>query len=272
MIFIDLFGNPPPPELIAEGEQLTRELMALPPDQRNDFIDQHAAYWGKLKAHYIKLSYGKCWYTEAKESASSYHMDHFRPKKGIRHLENNCDIETANSDEAYWWLAFDWKNYRLMASIPNSTKGVYFPLRRGSRPAKVIQDLEQEWPGLLDPTDEYDVSLIAFGIDGKVYPACADMNGWDAQRVSLSKRVYNLDYQPLVDRRIEIQQKCNRKIRQIKSAQRKYAETHSAEFRDMLKDCVRELRAMTKPDAELSAVARNYIRNDSEEFIRNIAS
>ena len=36
MIYIDLFDNPPPPELIAEGEQLTRELMALPPDQRND--------------------------------------------------------------------------------------------------------------------------------------------------------------------------------------------------------------------------------------------
>ena len=32
MIFIDLFGNPPSPELIAEGEKLTRELIALAPD------------------------------------------------------------------------------------------------------------------------------------------------------------------------------------------------------------------------------------------------
>ena len=43
MIFIDLFNNPPSPELIAEGERLTRELMELPPDQRNDFIDRHDA-------------------------------------------------------------------------------------------------------------------------------------------------------------------------------------------------------------------------------------
>lgn len=30
MIFIDLFRNPPPQELIAEGEELTRQLMVLP--------------------------------------------------------------------------------------------------------------------------------------------------------------------------------------------------------------------------------------------------
>lgn len=272
MIFIDLFNNPPSPELIAEGEQLTKELMALPPDQRKDFIDRHHDYWGKLKAHYIDLSHGKCWYTEAKEIVSHYHMDHFRPKKEPIKLERNCKIETATSVEAYWWLAFDWKNYRLAASNANTSKGSYFPLKKGTHSVQQGQDIGQEWYGLIDPTDEYDVSLIAFGLDGKVYPACEDVNSWDALRVILSKRVYNLDYQPLVDKRIEIQQICKRKILQIKSAQRKYAETRAVEFRDMLKECVRELKAMTKPDAELSAVARNYIRNDPEEFIRNIAS
>lgn len=272
MIFIDLFGNPPSPELIAEGEKLTRELMALPPDQRNDFIDQHDDYWGKLKAHYMDLSHGKCWYTEAKEIASHYHMDHFRPKKQPKELKKDGEIKTATSTEAYWWLAFDWKNYRLAASIPNTSKGSYFPLKSDTHAISHGQAVDEEWCGLLDPTDEYDVSLIAFGIDGKVYPACEDINSWDALRVTLSKRVYNLDYQPLVDERIEIQQTCKTKIQKIKNAQRKYAETHSVEFRDMLKDYVRELKAMTKPDAELSAVARNYIRNDSEEFIRNIAS
>lgn len=271
MIFIDLFGNPPPQELIDEGERLTDELMALSPDQRADFIDRHADYWGKLKDHYLMLSHGKCWYTEAKEIASHYHMDHFRPKKSINHLEINCPIETTNSNTPYWWLAFDWKNYRVMASIPNSTKGGYFPLQKGSRAASNNEELAQEWPGLLDPADEYDVSLIGFDLDGKVYPACSDFTSWDAQRVELSKRVYNLNCQSLVDKRIEIQQTCKAKILQIKKAQRKYADTQSDEFRELLKNCVRELRAMTKPDAELSAVARNYIRNDPEEFIRNIA-
>ena len=271
MIFIDLFGNPPSPEIIAEGEKLTRELMALPPDQRSDFIDRHAVYWRQLKTHYMELSHGKCWYTEAKEIISDYHMDHFRPKKQPKKLKSKYKIETATSTEAYWWLAVDWTNYRLSASIPNSSKDTYFPLKNGTCLIKPGEDIGREWCGLLDPTDEYDVALIAFGIDGKVYPACEDINCWDAQRVALSKQIYNLDYQPLVDKRIVIQQICKQKIQKIKNAQRKYAETHSPEFRDMLKDYVRELKAMTQPDAELSAVARNYIRNDSEEFIRNIA-
>ena len=92
MIFIDLFGNPPPQELIDEGVELTTQLIALSLDERSDFIDKHSDYWGKLSVHYFNLSHGKCWYTEAKDSASIYHMDHFRPKKRIIELkEKNED-------------------------------------------------------------------------------------------------------------------------------------------------------------------------------------
>ncbi len=62
MIFIDLFGNPPPQDLIDEGTELTRQLMGLPPDKRNDFIDKYDDYWGKLKDYYAALSHDKCWY------------------------------------------------------------------------------------------------------------------------------------------------------------------------------------------------------------------
>ena len=271
MIYIDLFGNPPSKELIDEGKELTKQLMAVAPDERSTFIKKHASYWGKLKEHYSNLSNGKCWYSESEDSASIYHMDHFRPKNETMALIQNCDIDTANNNEPYWWLAFNWKNYRFAASIPNTSKNSYFPLQIGSPIAKNEAELEKEWPGLLDPTDEFDVSLIAYGLDGKVYPACADMNCWDAQRVVLSTRVYNLNYVSLVDKRKEIQQMCKTKIDLIKDAQREYAKTRSPSFRRMLKQYISELRAMTKPTSELSSVARNYIRNDPEEFIRNIA-
>ena len=271
MIYIDLFGNPPPQELIDEGIRLTHELFALPASERAKFIDDHDDYWRKLKPYYSTLSHGKCWYTEAKNIASSYHMDHFRPKKETKALRCNCTITTTNNNEGYWWLAFDWTNYRLAASIPNSSKKTYFPLKSGTDAAKNNDELDNEWIGLLDPTDAYDVSLIAYGMDGKVYPACADENCWDALRVLLSVRVYNLNYISLVDARKEVQQVCKTKIEFIKNAQRDYAETRSKIYRDMVKRYVSELREMTKPTAELSAVARNYIRNDPEEFIRNIA-
>lgn len=271
MIYIDLLGNPPLQELIDEGEQLTKELFTLPPDERAKFIDDHSDFWGKLKPYYSELSHGKCWYTEAKDISSAYHMDHFRPKKKTIALTRDCNIPTTNNNEAYWWLAFDWTNYRFAASVPNSSKNSYFPLKLGTGAAKNKEEVDDEWKGLLDPTDEYDVSLIAYGTDGKVYPACADMNSWDALRVMLSVRVYNLNYISLIDARKEIQQVCKAKIEFIKKAQRDYAETRSTTYRDLLKKYVSELRAMTKPTSELSAVARNYIRNDPEEFIRNIA-
>lgn len=270
MIFIDLFGNPPPKELIEEGQELTKQLAILPEEKRNKFIDDHDDYWSKLKSHYYKLSHGKCWYTEAKEKASRYHMDHFRPKKKTTCLRNDCDIPTSNSREGYWWLAFNWENYRMSCDIPNTTKGTYFPLLKGTRAVTPFGDIDDEEVGLLDPTNEYDVTLIAFGVDGKVYPACIDMNSWDAQRVMLSKRVYNLDYVQLVEARIELQQLCKRKIEGILRAQRIYESNKTKDSRVDLKEKVRELKEMTNPEAELSAVARNYIRNYHEEFIRNI--
>lgn len=277
MIFIDLFENPPSQELIDEGVELTRQLKALSPDERNDFIDKHADYWGKLKEHYSDLSNGKCWYTEANDSASIYHMDHFRPKKRVIALDPKevSGIKTTNSKEPYWWLAFDWENYRFAASIPNTSKGSYFPLKDGTHAAEQGDDPNQEWCGLLDPTDAHDASLIAFDIDGKIYPACVDADCWDAMRVLLSTRVYNLDYVALVDARKEIQQTCKIKIELIKNAHREYAEIRSQTYRAMMKKYIKgyikELKDMAAPTSEFSAVARNYIRNDPEEFIRNIA-
>lgn len=270
MIYIDLFGNPPSQELIDEGAELTRQLMALPPEKRNQFIDDHSDYWSKLKPYYFALSNGKCWYTEAKEVSSAYHMDHFRPKKRTNALKKDCSIKTTNNTEGYWWLSFDWENYRLSSSTPNTTKGNYFPLMLGTTAATLKDELDNEWPGLLDPTDAADVALIGFGDDGKVCPTCPD-DTWDADRVRLSVRVYNLDNVTLTDARIEIQQTCKRLIQEIKKIQTDYAATRSTTYRETFRARVKELRDMTKPTAELSAVARNYIKSQPEEFIRNIA-
>ena len=270
MIFIDLHNNPPPRELIEEGKRLTQELKKLAPEERKEFIEKNENYWGKLKEHYTRLSKGKCWYTEARESASYYHMDHFRPKAKVKKLDKKCSIKTTNSDEAYWWLAFDWKNYRLSASIPNTCKSNYFPLKPNTNIATCEAELEWEWPGLIDPTDEQDVCLITFDEDGKVYSACPD-DTWDADRVNLSVRVYDLNNVSLIDARKEIQQRCSVLICQIITALQNYASTNSPEFRRIYKSSIKELQKMTMPDAEFSAVANRYVRKCSEPFIRNIA-
>ncbi len=271
MIYIDLMNNPPDKKLIDEGKQLTEELKKLSPDERADFIDKHHTYWGKLKKYYMELSHNKCWYTEAKEIASSYHMDHFRPKKAVMKLVKDAPLETTNKDGAYWWLAFDWENYRLSASIPNSSKNAYFPLKEGTVAAVDEGDLSAEWIGLLDPTNEDDVELLTFNDDGKACAACTDDSTWDAQRVQLSVRVYDLNAVRLVDERKMVRNRCKELISQIKAKQKRYAKYNEVADRDEYKKYIEQLRAMMKPEAELSAVAIDYVLCDEEPYIRKIA-
>lgn len=272
MIYIDLLNNPPSKELIEEGEKLTEELKKLSADKRSAYINRHADYWKKLKSHYEKLSHDKCWYTEAKEIASNYHMDHFRPKNNVLELKKNVNISTSNNNESYWWLAFDWKNYRLAASIPNTAKNAYFPLKSGTNAVSMGEDISKEEYCLIDPTVKKDVALITFGLDGNVCPTSQDLNSWDAVRVFISIRVYNLNDIKLVDARKHIQQTCKTKIESIMRLSDLYLKNKSDELKQALIAAYKDLKKMTEPEAELSAVAINYIRNQNVEFIKKIVN
>jgi len=78
-------------------------------------IEQNSGLWRELQDWLCEKSYGKCWYTEARDSISYWHVDHYRPKAKIKDL-NNVEYD------GYWWLAFNWKNYRLAGSATN----IYF--------------------------------------------------------------------------------------------------------------------------------------------------
>jgi len=199
-------------------------------------------------------------------------MDHFRPKKAVKHLNKDAPpFETTNKDGAYWWLAFDWKNYRLSASIPNTTKQSYFPLKQGTQPAEDEGDVSTEWIGLLDPTDQDDVELLTFALDGKAYATCSDDDWWGIQRVHLSVRVYGLNNVSLVDARIKVINRCKELINLIKKKQCHYAKHNENFDREEFKRYINQLREMMKPEAELSAVARDFVLSDSEMYIRKIA-
>lgn len=118
---------------LPESDCLLQELSRLDAagrtDERNTFIDRHRAHWDELKSRLSALSAGKCWFTEARDTASHFDLEHFRPKKVAR----NFDGTERDGD---WWLAFDYTNYRLAGNVPNRKKGGWFPLsrRRGTQP------------------------------------------------------------------------------------------------------------------------------------------
>lgn len=100
MIYIDLENNPPAPEWMEKANKLTQQLIAEPDFQKKkQIIDDNAKVWGEIKKHLLSLSHQKCWYSEAKEKYSYYHVEHFRPKKRA--------IDDKGQDKGgYWWLAF----------------------------------------------------------------------------------------------------------------------------------------------------------------------
>src|SRR5688572_20560587 len=109
--------------------------------------------WGQLNELLGKLSNEKCWYCESTQKRSDMAVDHFRPKNSV--AEDKAD--------GYWWLAFDWKNYRYSCTYCNSRrvgdegetggKQDHFPLLgdRGTA-EQSVKDLDaREKPALLDP-------------------------------------------------------------------------------------------------------------------------
>ena len=62
---------------VADGPKTARQKRAA-------LFDKYAALWSELKPTLSRWSYDKCWYTEAREAVSDYHVDHFRPKSRVK--------------------------------------------------------------------------------------------------------------------------------------------------------------------------------------------
>ena len=134
------------------------------------------ALWREVSQDLAELGYHKCWYSESKNPASDANVDHFRPKGRVA---EDC------THEGYWWLAFDWRNFRYSSQWCNQRrnrvngtsggKGNRFPLLPGSYRARTEHDpYKDEDPVLLDPTDPEDWKLLTFRVDGRPTPAHTD--------------------------------------------------------------------------------------------------
>jgi hypothetical protein len=277
MIFIDLEHKLPtdtelPPNIrwsqadwdawLAESVRLVKELAKLNTagnlKERNQLIDANSAHWGKLKPWLLTLSDGKCWFTEARDIASHLDVEHFRPKKAARNAKGP-------ERDGYWWLAFDFMNFRIAGTVPNRKKGAWFPLRYGSRCSSFTRRCEgDEIPHFLDPTNAHDVTLLAFDEEGKAVPA-PGVSRWEFVRVRRTvERLKLTEHQALTEERRKVWQRVTTHISNYKRA---LAEArHSAAARERAKNEAREIAKLTKSSAELSAVAKwcVLLRNDPQ--------
>jgi len=235
-----------------KSQKLVVELAALEQvgkrDERNKLIDDNSAHWGKLKGWLLALSSGKCWFTEALDIASHLDVEHFRPKKSARNVKGS-------ERDGYWWLAFDYTNFRIAGTVPNRKKGTWFPLRYGSRCSSFLRRCEgDEIPHFLDPTNAHDVALLAFDEEGKAVPA-PGISRWDHIRVRRTvERLKLTEHQALTEQRRKVWQRVSGYINDY---QRGLSEAQSSiAARERARTAASEIRNLTKANAELSAVAK----------------
>ncbi|HGE5983844.1 TPA: hypothetical protein ACGGR3_001173 [Vibrio cholerae] len=249
---------------LAKSNQLVGELAALEAagkrDERNALIDANSAHWGELKQWLLALSGGKCWFSEVRELYSHYDVEHFRPKKEAKALDGT-------KRDGYWWLAFNYMNFRVCGNVGNRKKGGWFPLKNGSLQSTYTEPNEEsESRYLLDPIDDDDVSLIAFDEEGKVI-AAPGTSTWEQQRVvETVKRLKLNEYAPLAEERRKVWQKVDKLIEDFQEAKARCASGNNPAAKEKLKSVRAGIREMTNPTAELSSVARWCLlfRNDPQ--------
>lgn len=249
---------------LAKSTQLVADLAELDAagkrDERNALIDANRDHWGALKEWLSALSGGKCWFSEVRDLYSHYDVEHFRPKKESKALD-------AQVRDGYWWLAFDYTNFRVCGNVGNRKKGGWFPLKDGSLSSTYASRCEEsEARYLLDPVDNYDVTLIAFDEEGKAIPA-PGTSAWEQARVMQTvKRLKLNQHEPLAEERRKVWQKVNNLIRDFATAKEHCRAGNNPGAHAKLRDVGLRVREMADPKAELSAVARwcVLLRNDPQ--------
>jgi len=93
-----------------EAEKALAEVRAA--GGSSETVNAHGDLWRSLKGQLEQVSDGKCWYCESSQHRADNAVDHYRPKNRNRSGEH----------DGYWWLAFDWRNYRYSCTYCNSRR------------------------------------------------------------------------------------------------------------------------------------------------------
>jgi uncharacterized protein (TIGR02646 family) len=167
-----------------------------------------------MKPKLKKLSSNKCWYCESKEIRADKAIDHYRPKGAVQECPKH---------RGYWWLAFDWRNFRYSCQYCNEYrvdratgigggKATHFPLFEEKKRVSAPGPTGKEKPKLLDPTVKADTRLLTFDAFGMARPREKNKRLHTYQRANVSIRHYNLNHSDLQEVRRDIFNKIAEKV------------------------------------------------------------
>ena len=275
MRYIDLHGSGGPTDAtgapdtawIDESQALLQQLLSAPDKTARDaLIEANDALWGRLRHWLLRLSHDKCWYSEAQDSFSVLEVEHYRPKRRCKRALGG------QVSDGYWWLAFEWSNYRLCGKVGNAKKGDFFPLAAAS-PVATHNGLSvlNEIPLLLDPACPGDPDLLSFNEDGACGPH-ADADNFTRLRVTTTTARINLNQGRIKKARQRVWGRCWQLIEDCRALAQQMNHVAGPADRERLNQKKEELRRMVRPEAAFSAVAKDCLLKSNIGWVRTLAA
>lgn len=245
----------PPVDWVADAEAVTQQLrVAANEPARDAIIAANEALWrdDRIRDWLLGQFNNKCWYSEAQDSVSSIHVDHYRPKGRVKQELG------ANPECGYWWLAFSWNNYRICGQLLNVKKGDLFPIIEGVRcTADNPVSLQLEAPVLIDPLSDQ-TRLISYekDEDACIAVVAAGIAEPDITRAEKTIEIMGLNLRPrLNEKRNEFWDRCMMKIDEYQNA------TGAQVLRLVAQSSAKAaLKEMVHYDSEFSSVSEACIR------------
>lgn len=239
-----------------KAAQVRHDLIAAPNEAERKRILNRAASSNVWREFFDLLPEGlkrKCWYCEAEDIRSDMPVDHFRPK-------NRVEEDPGHS--GYWWLAFDWDNYRCACTYCNSKrnaeetqggKGCRFPLKNPESRAFSPDHnelLQLEQPDLLDPFNPDDEKLLWFDEDG-IPEARPGADEDQKQKVDNSIEIFHLYESRIARARNRVRVQVEKLVKKIKD-------------NDDALEAKMTLKRMVRDSEKLSRAAIVYLRAHRE--------
>jgi uncharacterized protein (TIGR02646 family) len=263
MIFIDLENNPPNDDWVRRAEVVTQQLIHEPNiDAKKAIIEANKELWSELKNHLRDLRKRKCWYTESVNDGAHCHVDHFRPK-------TNALDENGIDQGGYWWLAFQWMNYRYSGPASNVRKKDYFPVLR-NKANNYGDNISIEEILLLDPVVIGDPGKLAFDIEGKAIPKSQDITSRDYRRAKYSIEKYNLNSEGLKEGRRQKQVDAGKLINQSQNLIALQTVNHDQARENEIMRIWKELRKLAHPDSEYSAAIKYHLKSSGHDWAADL--
>lgn len=256
------------------------ELDSADPETAAEILKKKGI-WRELNALLRDGSGHKCWYSEARDTASRMDVDHFRPKGNV--LEQD-----GSKRPGYPFLAYDFGNYRLSAQLMNQRtreggvgrgKHQQFPLESGSPCATDRAGIADERPLLLDPTNPADPQLLTFDEQGEAKPLISSADDPRAHmRATRTIEVLWLDRPALSDRRKEIWSRIHEDIKLVDrfsaTARERTGEgrpVEAAEEWGCARTLLDRLRLAAQPTSEFSGAATAALRTSGRGWAERMA-